>query len=349
MFSALLILLALLALPVPALAEIQLPRGFTIQVYVTGEKFDGTTGRQSRGMPSASTLGFDESGALFLARSGRRYVTGEADGLWPIYRIPPGGARLSPQTESKFFHGPPLWNPQVIAVRGGRELLVTTFERDRMVGILYRMQDGRPELLAGGAPEKGTPAMLRQPEGAAADSAGNLFVADRDQGAVLRLDPKGRVLDPKFVALTRPRVLAVDEADHLWIAADGSAEAPWNQGTGEIWRVSPQRESKMILRGPLVAGMAAGPSNALFVADRQGAKLFVLTPEGERIPFADFTDGDAPRGLTFAPVTPGTQKAGIAGDLFVVVIGRGSWPVNEIVRISGPFEELVRRRSGAAR
>jgi hypothetical protein len=31
------------------------------------------------------------------------------------------------------------------------------------------------------------------------------------------------------------------------------------------------------------------------------------------------------------------------------VIGRGSWPVNEIVRISGPFEELVRRRSGAAR
>jgi hypothetical protein len=347
--SSLLIVVTLLLLHLPAFPEMSLPRGFTAHVYVSGERFDGATGRESRGMPATSTLGFDESGALYLARTGRRYVTGEADGLWPIYRIPAGGARLTPQTEARFLHGPPLWNPQVMAVRAGRELLITTFERDRMVGILYRMRDGRPELLAGGAPEKGTPAMLRQPEGAAADAAGHLFVADRDQGIVLRLDPRGRVLDPQYVKVGRPRVLAVDEADHLWIAADGSAEAPWQQGQGEIWRVTPQREAKIVLRGPIASGIAAGPGNMLFVADRQGAKLFALTAEGERIPFADFSDGDAPRGLCFAPVTPETRRAGIAGDLFVVVIGRGSWPVNEVVRISGPFDDLVRRRSGAAR
>jgi hypothetical protein len=342
--SALLGVVLFLLLAVPAAAELNLPRGFTAQVYVSGERFDGATGRESRGLPAASTLGFDETGGLYLARSGRRYVSGEADGLWPIYRIPPGGAKLTPKTESRFFHGPPLWNPQVAAVRGGRELLITTFERDRMVGILYRMRDGRPELLAGGAPEKGLPAVLRQPEGATADAAGNLFVADRDQGVVVRLDPKGRVLDPRYVTVGRPRLLAVDEADHLWVAADGTAEAPWQQGNGEIWRVNPQREAKLVLRGPMAAGMASGPGNLLFVADRQGAKLFALTPEGERVPFAEFTDGDAPRGLCFAPVTPATQRAGIAGDLFVVVIGRGSWPVNEVVRITGPFSELGRSR-----
>ena len=337
------VLLALLV-PVPAFAEMQLPRGFTAQVYVTGERFDGATGRESRGMPAASTLGFDETGALYLARTGRRYVTGEADGLWPIYRIPAGGARLTPQTEARFFHGPPLWNPMVALARGGRELLVTTFERDRMVGILYRMRDGRPELVAGGAPEKGMSAALRQPEGAAADAAGNLYVADRDQGAVVRLDPKGRVLDRQYIKLPRPRSVAVDDADHLWVSADANAEAPWQPGAGEIWRVSPQREAKLMLRGPIAAGMAVGPGNVLFVADRQGAKVFAVTPEGERLPFAEFTDGDAPRGLCFAPATPDTQRAGIAGDLFVVVIGRGSWPVNEVVRISGPFSDLARRR-----
>ena len=60
--------------------------------------------------------------------------------------------------------------------------------------------------------------------------------------------------------------------------------------------------------------------------------------------FATFSDGDAPRALAFAPVTEATRKAGIAGDLFVVLIRRGTWTLNEIVRISGPFDELVRSR-----
>jgi sugar lactone lactonase YvrE len=134
----------------------------------------------------------------------------------------------------------------------------------------------------------------------------------------------------------------MDAEDHLWIGADGNAEAPWQQGPGEIWRVTPEGSATLLHRGPIAAAITASPSGALFAADRQGARLFALTPEGERVEFAAFTGGDAPRSLHFAPRTPETQRAGIAGNLFVVTISRGSWPVNEIVRIAGPFDEFLR-------
>jgi hypothetical protein len=339
-----LVALSLLLLPLPAAAELRLPAGFTAQVYVTGEGFDTDATRGIRGIPATSTLAFDQAGLLYLARTGRRYVGGEVYDLWPIYRIPAGGARLSPDVESRFFYGPPLLNPQVGAVRYGRELFVTTFDRERKVGALYRIVDGRAELFAGGTPERGVRPILKQPEAAAVDSAGNLYVADRAEGVVVRLSPEGRVLDPKFVAISRPRLLAVDERDHLWIGSDGSAEAPYQPGPGEIVRVSPQGASEVLYRGPVVAALGVGPGGTLFVADRHEKQIFVLTADGKRIEFASFTDGDVPRGLVFAPLTQEARRAGAARDLFVIAIKGGTWPVNEVLRISGPFDELVRPR-----
>lgn len=330
-----------------ARAELILPHGFTARVYVTGEGFEAGTSRGVSGIPGTSTLAFDATGALYLARTGRRYFGGETDDLAPIYRIPVGGGRLTPDSEVRFLHGPPLPSPLVAGVRGGREVLVTTFDRERKLGVLYRLVDGRAALLAGGTPPRGTPPILRQPEGAAVDSAGRIYVADRAAGAVLRLDPDGRVLDASYVGISRPRVLAVDGQDGLWVAADGQAEAPWQNGPGEIWRVPPDGQPVLLLKGPMTAGMALSPGGHLFVADRQGGLVFALTAEGRRIDFARFSDGDAPRSLVFAPVTAETQKAGLAGDLFLVAIRRGAWPVNEILRISGPFDELIRQQLSA--
>ncbi|MGH7340092.1 MAG: hypothetical protein ACREKH_06350, partial [Candidatus Rokuibacteriota bacterium] len=220
--------------PRPAAAEMRLPPGFTAQVYVTGEGFDTDSTRGIRGIPATTTLTFDQAGLLYLARSGRRYVGGEVYDLWPIYRIPAGGARLSPDVERRYFYGPPLLKPQVGAMRAGRELFVTTFDRERKVGAIYRLADGRAELFAGGTPERGARPILRQPEASAVDSAGNLYVADRAEGVVVRLNPEGRVLDPGFVTVPRPRLLAVDDRDHLWVGSDGNAEAPYQQGPGAI-------------------------------------------------------------------------------------------------------------------
>ena len=339
-----LLVLTLLLVPLPAVAELRLPAGFTAQVYVTGEGFDTDTSRGIRGIPATSTLAFDQTGLLYLARTGRRYVGGEAYDLWPIYRIPTGGARLSPVVEGRYFYGPPLPNPQVGATRRGREIFVTTFDRERKVGALYRMVDGRAELFAGGTPERGARPVLRQPEAAAVDSAGNLYVADRAQGVVVRFNPEGRVLDPGYVTIARPRLLAIDERDHLWVGSDGDAEAPYQQGPGEIVRVSPQGTSEVLYRGPVIAALGLGPGNTLFVADRHEKQIFVLAQDGKRIEFARFTDGDVPRSLGFAPVTPETRRAGVAGDLFIVTIKGGTWPVNEVLRISGPFDDLARAR-----
>jgi hypothetical protein len=339
-----LLVLTLLLVPLPAVAELRLPAGFTAQVYVTGEGFDTDTSRGIRGIPATSTLAFDQTGLLYLARTGRRYVGGEVYDLWPIYRIPTGGARLSPVVEGRYFYGPPLPNPQVGATRRGREIFVTTFDRERKVGALYRMVDGRAELFAGGTPERGARPVLRQPEAAAVDSAGNLYVADRAQGVVVRFNPEGRVLDPGYVTIARPRLLAIDERDYLWVGSDGDAEAPYQQGPGEIVRVSPQGVSEVLYRGPVIAALGLGPGNSLFVADRHEKQIFVLTQDGKRIEFASFTDGDVPRSLGFAPVTPETRRAGVAGDLFIVTIKGGTWPVNEVLRISGPFDDLARPR-----
>jgi len=339
-----LLVLALLLAPWPATAELQLPPGFTAQVYVTGEGFDTDASRGVRGIPSTSTLAFDQTGALYLARSGRRYLGGEVYDRWPLYRIPAGGARLTPDTETRYFYGPPLLNPQVAVTRRGREILVTTFDRERRIGALYRLVDGRAELVAGGTPERGSPPVLTQPEGVAVDGSGNVYVADRAQGFVVRLDPDGRVVDPRYLVVARPRLLAVDDKDQLWVGSDGTAEAPVQQGPGEIVQVTPQGASGVVYRGPVAAAIGLSPGNHLFVADRHERQIFILTPDGKRIVFASFTDGDAPRSLGFAPVTPETRRVGVAGELFVVMIKAGTWPVNEVVRISGPFHDFVGQR-----
>jgi hypothetical protein len=337
-WSALAALAAVAVLPGAAGAGLELLPGFSAQVYVTGDGFaPGTSG--GAGIPSVSTLAVDAAGTLYLARTGRRYSSGEQEDLFPVYRIPPGGARLSRSSEGRFLHGPPLPNPQVGGVAGGREVLLTTFDRERAVGVLYRLDGGRVEFVAGGAPEGGASPLLQQPEGVAAAPDGTIYVADRRANRVIALGRDGRLLEDRVLAVNRPRLLAQAADGALWVAADGEAEAPWQRGPGEIWLLA-RGDASRVLRGPLAVSMALSPAGQLFVADRQGAEVFVLRPDGRRLRFARFSDGDAPRALAFAPVTEGTRRAGIAGDLFVVVITRGAWPVNEVLRISGPFDRL---------
>jgi len=333
--------LAVGLLAAPGTAQVAPPAGFTTAVYVSGT----VTGVSVSGIPSVATLGFDRDGALYAARSGRRYnPSDESYDLYPIFRFPAVCSRLTPTTEKQHLHGPPLRNAQVAAVRDGREVFLSTFDPERKIGAVYRLVDGRAELFAGGTPPPGTAPLFRQPEGAAVDPEGNVYVADRQEGAVVRLDPTGRVLDRRWVGVMRPRVLAVDATGHLWIGADGEASAPWQPGPGEIWRVTPAGEPTLVLRGPLPVAIAAGPGGHLFVADRQGAQVFALAPDGKRVEFARFAEGSAPRGLAFAPATPETRRGGLAGDLFVVLINRGAFQVNEVVRVSGPFEEFLRPR-----
>ena len=334
-------------LATPALADVRLPPGFAKEVYVTGQGF--ATGRGSRGIPATSTLVFDRSGSLFLARTGARYQNAETDDLTPVYRVPPGGGRLTPDTESRYLYGPPLRNAQAGAVRAGLELFLTTFDRDRRLGVVYRVIDGRAELFAGGTPPREAPPLLRQPEGVAVDSAGRLYVADRESGRVLLLDPAGRVLDPRHVVVQRPRVLATDASRRaLDRRATGTPRRPGSRArarSGASRATAPRLSSSGGPCRPRSRRAAAATSSWPTV---RGARSSPSRRRGSASPSWPTPQGDAPRGLAFAPDTPETRRAGIAGDLFVATINLGAWTVNEIVRISGPFDELIRQRAAAS-
>ena len=179
---------------VPAAAELTLPPGFTAQVYVTGQGFDTSSDRGVFGIPAIGTLAFDGLGTLYLAKTGTRFRSGEVEDFSTIFRIPAGGARLTPDTEARYHSGPPLRNPQIAAARGRGEVFVTTYDRDRKIGALYRMVDGRPQLLAGGTPLGGAAPLLRHPEGVTFDTTGHIYVTDREQGVVVRLDRSGKTV-----------------------------------------------------------------------------------------------------------------------------------------------------------
>ncbi len=324
-------------------AELRLPPGFGSELYLTGRGFDRGEGG-APGVPVTLTLAIDPAGALYLARSGNRYGSVQSEELLTrLFRIPAGGARLTPASEAGYGWGPPLQNPDVGTVAGPGALFVTTYDPDRRVGVVYRMVDGRPRLFAGGTPPHGERPVVVQPEGVAVDPGGAVYVADRARGVVVKLDAAGRLLDPRYAAVERARTLALDGTGALWVGGDGTAAQPWQEGTGQIWRVAPDGTARRIYEGPTAAGIAAGPGGALFVSQRHARRILALTPDGRRIEVAAL-EGDAmPRGLAFAPDTPETRRAGIAGDLFVVTFVLRTWYLNEVVRIRGPFAAWVAR------
>jgi sugar lactone lactonase YvrE len=338
-------LLALLLLATPARADIGLPPGFTSEVYVTGQGFDTSGERGVSGIPAVGTLGIDAAGTLYMSRTGARFRTGDVEDLSAIYRIPVGGARLTPHNETRYLYGPPLPNPQIGAVSARGPVWVTTYDRERRLGALYRFLDGKPVLFAGGRPAAGAEPVLRHPEGVVIDSAGDLYVTDREEGAIVRLDGRGNLVNRRHATVLRPRILTMDEAGNLWVGGDGTAETPFGAGNGEISRVTPDGRVQSVLQGPLPAGFSQSPGGALFVVQRRTGQLFAVTPDGRRLDFATTRNGSFLRGLAFVPVTPETRRAGIAGDLFLILVSRSMWMLNEVVRVSGPFDEWVRQEA----
>lgn len=329
-------------------AEINLPAGFTVTTHITGSGFDPNRTRNVPGLPAIVSLAFDYQGNFYLARTANRLREIYGKEMAAIYRVPAGGAKVSPKTETRFLLGPPLPDPDEVAVNRKGEVLVSTSNRAEGYGSVYRLTvSGSVSLFAGGRPTSGSPPLLRDPDGIAFDEAGNVYVIDSALGVVVKLDSQGRVINPRFLSgLGRGRTLTFDSRGYLWIGSDGTHDSPDHDGSGRIYQARlPEGQLQLVHSGPLPSGMSLSPSGYLFVAQRRSGKIFVITPEGRRIEFASFTGLSALRTLAFPPVTPETKKAGIAGNLFVIVFPMLDFPVRQVVRITGPFDTYVKQGS----
>ena len=320
----------------------KLPPGFTATTYITAEGFDITPGKSAPGLPAIVTINFDGQGNLYFARTANRLREIYGSNSGAIYRIPVGPAKITTATEKKIRFGPPLSDPDEMGVNATGEVFVSTMDRRTQVGSVYKLSpSGRATLFAGGA---GAPQLLQDPEGIAFDAAGNVYVADDDLGRVVKLDPKGMVLNPKFISgAERFRTLTYDPRGFLWVGSDGLHSSAHVDGSGRIYRASlPDGKLKLLHSGPLASGMGLSPGGNLFSAQRRSGKIFALTPEGKYVGFATFGGQSALRTLAFPPDNAATRKAGIAGDLFVMVFPMLDYPVREIIRIRGPFDKFVK-------
>ena len=328
-------------------AGMKLPPGFTATTYISGAGFDPNQRQSAPGLPAIVTITFDSRGNLYFARTANRLREIYGSDSAPIYRLPVGPARITPDMEGQFLFGPPLSDPDEAAVNEKGEVFVSSSDRKKGFGSLYRLSSsGEAVLFAGGPPAPGSPPLLKDPEGIAFDPSGHIYVTDADLGVVVKLDRRGNVLNAKFLSgLGRGRTLTFDPRGHLWIGTDGLHNTPHMDGSGRIYRVSlPDGKLRLIHSGPLPSGMSLSPGGFLFVAQRRAGKIFALTPEGKRVEFASFSGQSDVRTLAFPPITKETRKAGIAGDLFVMVFPMLDYPVREVIRISGPFDAYVKQR-----
>ena len=325
-------------------AGMKLPPGFTATPYVSGAGFDPDRQTGAPGLPAIVTITFDRRGNLYFARTANRLREIYHSDRAPIYRIPAGPANITPEMGGRVLFGPPLPDPDEMAVNEKGEVFVSTSQRGEGFGSLYKLSpSGEATLFAGGHPAPGSKPLLKDPEGITFDADRNVYVADDDLGVVVKLDARGKVLDPEFLSGSeRYRTLTYDPRGFLWVGSDGRLDSPHADGSGRIYRASlPGGELRLLHSGPLPSGMSLSPGGNLFVAQRRSGYIFALTPEGKRVEFATFRGRSDVRTLAFPPDTGVTREAGIAGDLFVMVFPMLDYPVREIIRISGPFDAYV--------
>ena len=162
----------------------------------------------------------------------------------------------------------------------------------------------------------------------------------------MKLDRTGRLVDPRYLTgVGRGRMLTFDGRGHLWIGSDGHATSTFQNASGQIWKATPDGALTLIHQGALPSGISLSPGGSLFVTQRRQGKIFVLTPDGTRLEFADLTENTILRTLTFAPVTPETRRAGIGGNLFLVTSPRSNFASIEVERIAGPFDDFIQRQN----
>src|SRR5438477_4349609 len=123
---------------------------------------------------------------------------------------------------------------------------------------------------------------LRQPQGLAFDSAGNLFVTDYGSGVIgsviYKFKPTGVARSIFASGLDLPIDLAFDSAGNLFVA---------DYGSGHIYKYKPNGERSTFASGlSRPQGLAFNLAGNLFVGETYTGHIYKYTPYGVRSSFA---------------------------------------------------------------
>ena len=206
----------------------------------------GNPGTFAQNLSNPKGLVFDGSGHVFLANAGQGTII--------RFNTLDGGG-------STFAQG--LSSPIGLAIEVSGTYL---FESDAGSGNIFKflLSDGTKTTFASG---------LSQPAGLAFDSAGNLFVAEFNTGAISKIASDGT--KTTFASgLSFPAGLAIDASNNLFEA---------DSGTGTIFKFTPNGTKTTFAQGLATPfGLAFEASGSLIVADNGNGTTFRFTPAGVR-------------------------------------------------------------------
>jgi uncharacterized protein (TIGR03437 family) len=321
-----------------------------VATVVAGNGIDGFSGEggpaTSASLSQPSDVAFDSAGNMYIADSNNNRIRKvDANG---IIRTIAGNGRENARGDG----GPALAAgvdfPIGLAFDAGGNLYESQYYEDvvRKItpdGIITTVAGNGNEGFSGdGGPA--TAAMLDTPYGIAVDSAGNLYIADLDNGRIRKVSPNGIITTAAGngdsdnygnggpatqAAIVAPSGVAVDASGNLYIA---------DAGSDQLRKVNPDVIISLFAGtgshgfsgdgGPAIqaelaepTGVAVDTAGNVYFTDAVNRRVRVITPNGIISTFAGNGDGrfagDGDSALRAAMDFPGKVAFDSSGNLYI--------------------------------
>jgi uncharacterized protein (TIGR03437 family) len=286
---------------------------------VPGFSGDGGSASQAKlGFPAG--LALDGQGSLYIGDTQNHLVRKVTRGVITSYAYATAATGLAFDASGKLYVADATAGQILIAPPSGAATALGAAAHDIAFanGYCYasagstvlKIAPGGTILLAAGGGDPahgdGSPAMqarLNHPSGTALDSAGNLYIADRDNHRVRRVSPDGTIAtvagtgfagsagDGGLAALAQlnsPSSVAVDSSGNLYIADTGNARVRVVTPGGRIYS-----RTQLGLLSPVYA--IPDSAGNIYVADEAQGKI--LKAGGNGVPATLLTGLKSPHGL----------------------------------------------------
>lgn len=175
-------------------------------------------------------------------------------------------------------------------------------------------------------------AQLNRPQSVAIGSDGSVFVADTDNFAIKRVDPKHGTISmfagghtDQFVDGSDALSASIGNPTGVAVAPDGRTVFFANGFM--VGRVDPDSTVHFVARGPMLepVGLAFAPGGGLYIADRAGNSIWLRTQDGGLALFAGSGQygfgGDGGSALKAVLARPRAVAVDAAGNLLIADTG----------------------------